>query len=95
MASNNDVLAKANDLEQALEDLLDNPAYSGYRELLTTRQADVASASNGFTADDPGDTILGKVQAALSRAQHAQPNDPAMSALARAVDDATAAMNGG
>jgi hypothetical protein len=93
MASNNDVLAKANELEQSLDDLLNDPAYAAYSELLTTRQTDVISASNAFTADDPGDAILKKLQAALTKAQHAQPNDGAMSALAQAVDDATAAMN--
>jgi hypothetical protein len=93
MATNYEVLAKANELEAALDGLMRDPAYAAYESLLATRQADVVSASNSFTADDPSGTVLAAVKDAVAECGQARPTDADMTALAEKADRATMAMN--
>jgi hypothetical protein len=101
MATSDQVLRKADDLIDALQALIDDPAYSVYRQFLEGMQLELIGARDRFanagppgTSDPRFDTIARKLDAALAKARAARPTDASMRGLGRAVAEAIGALGG-
>jgi hypothetical protein len=94
MATEYEVLTKVDELLDAIQGLINDPAFRAYRNSLTPRYAALFSAREGFSGDGPGESILATLRAALAAVQAARPSSPSVSQAAAAIDRAIEALRG-
>jgi hypothetical protein len=99
MATANQVISAADDLIQALQDLVDDNRFAEYRDGLTGAVTDLAVEREDFAGRYAGDVskpgfsgVRTKLRNAKSKANAASPTDSSMSALGRSVDSAINAL---
>jgi hypothetical protein len=95
MATEAQVLAKADEVLDGLQGLITNDRFNSYRGSLVPRHAALFSAREGFSNSNPSPSIMTKLKTALTRVNNARPTDSSIIGVSSAVDKATAALNAG